>query len=336
MKSTIPCHNTLLDSGSSWRSLAFQALQTHRSSRCLHSPPVLSPLCLCIPNFPLHFLCYTPSHWTLHACPFSSVQLIVTLHCRPPDSSVHGVSRQEYWSGFSCPIPGDLPKPGIKPKSLASPALAHRFSTSSTTWDPVIGLWVTRNLESSYLQIPNFMTFAKTLFSNKITVTVTGRLGLSIDSLEKTLMLGKIEGRRRRRRQRVRWFDDITNSMDMSLSNGEGQGSLACYSPRDHKDSHMTKQLNNNKVLGGSFGAGGALFNSLHRKYGNVGSHSLFCHILKMREEEQTEQRHVLRMTPQASFVTDGVQQNPSQHHLKHTDLHWAHLSFPFSFPSTT
>ena len=46
-----------------------------------------------------------------------------------------------------------------------------------------------------------------------------GHLMQRTDSLEKTLMLGKIEGRRRRGQQRMRWLDSITNSMDMSLSN---------------------------------------------------------------------------------------------------------------------
>ena len=45
-----------------------------------------------------------------------------------------------------------------------------------------------------------------------------GNLMPRADSLEKTLMLGKIEGRRRRGRQRMKWFDGITDSMDMSVS----------------------------------------------------------------------------------------------------------------------
>ena len=52
----------------------------------------------------------------------------------------------------------------------------------------------------------------------KLRLQYSGHLMRRADSFEKTLMLGKIEGRRRRGRQRMRWLDDITNSMDMSLS----------------------------------------------------------------------------------------------------------------------
>ena len=52
----------------------------------------------------------------------------------------------------------------------------------------------------------------------KLKCQYSGHLMRRTDSLEKTLMLGKIEGRRRKGRQRMRWFDGITDSMDMSLS----------------------------------------------------------------------------------------------------------------------
>ena len=52
----------------------------------------------------------------------------------------------------------------------------------------------------------------------KLKLQYFGHLLRRTDLLEKTLMLGKIEGRRRRGRQRMRWSDDITNSMDTSLS----------------------------------------------------------------------------------------------------------------------
>ena len=65
------------------------------------------------------------------------------------------------------------------------------------------------------------------------------------DSFEKTLMLGKIEGRRRRRRQNLRWLDGIIDSMDMGLGGlpgvGDGQGGLACCGSWGRKGSDMTE-----------------------------------------------------------------------------------------------
>ena len=78
----------------------------------------------------------------------------------------------------------------------------------------------------------------------KVKLQYFGHLMQRANSLEKTLMLGKIEGRRRRARQRMRWLDDIIYSMDMSLSKlreiVEGQRSLASCSPCNCKELDTT------------------------------------------------------------------------------------------------
>ena len=75
--------------------------------------------------------------------------------------------------------------------------------------------WTARRSNQSFLKEINPEYSLKGL---KLKLQYSSYLRQRADSLEKTLMLGKIEGKRRRRQQRIRWLDGITNSIDMNLS----------------------------------------------------------------------------------------------------------------------
>ena len=81
----------------------------------------------------------------------------------------------------------------------------------------------------------------------KLKLQYFGHLMRRVDSLEKTLMLGGIGGRRRRGRQRMRWLDGIIDSMHMSLGElqelVDGQGGLACCNSWGHKELDTTELL---------------------------------------------------------------------------------------------
>ena len=81
----------------------------------------------------------------------SRVQLCVTLWTVAYHSSLSmGFSRQEYWSGLPCPPPGDLPNPGIEPRSPESHAFSGRFFTTETPGKPIDPylFWIFRDWNS--------------------------------------------------------------------------------------------------------------------------------------------------------------------------------------------
>ena len=166
--------------------------------------------------------------------------------CEPMDCSLQaspsmGFSRQEYWSGVPLPFPGDLPDPGIEPRSQRlNPGLPHfrkmlyplsHFSVNvKESWVPENWCFWTVVLEKTLESPLDCKEINQSILKEispeylleglmlKLKLQYFGHLMGRTDSLEKTLMLGKIEGGRRRRQQRITWLDGITDSMDMSMS----------------------------------------------------------------------------------------------------------------------
>ena len=100
--------------------------------------------------------------------------------------------------------------------------------------------WTTRRSNQSILQEINPEYSLEGLML-KLKLQYFGHMMRRTDSFEKTLMLGKIEGRRRRGGQRTRWLDGIQDSMDMNLRKlSGGQRNLVCYSPWGCNESDVT------------------------------------------------------------------------------------------------
>ena len=107
--------------------------------------------------------------------------------------------------------------------------------------------WIARRSHQSIVKETNSEYSLEGLML-KLKFQYFGHLMQTADSLEKTLTLGKIEGRRRRGQQRMRWLGGITdskNEFEQALGDGEGQGGFMCCSLWGGKESYRAEQLNN-------------------------------------------------------------------------------------------
>ena len=142
----------------------------------------------------------------------SRVRLFVT-----PRTIVHQTPLfMKFWSGLPFPSPGDLPNPGIEPIKKVECRRIDAFEL--WCWRRLLRVpWTARRSNQSILKeiSPEYSMEGLML---KLKLQYFGYLMWRTDPLGKTLMLGKTEGRRRKGRQRMRWLDGITDSMDMSLS----------------------------------------------------------------------------------------------------------------------
>ena len=108
------------------------------------------------------------------------------------------------------------------------------------------GTWTARRLNQSILKEINPECSLEGLML-KLKLQNFGHLMQRANSLQKTLLLGKIEGRRRRRQwQRMRCLNGITNEFEQTLEDSDAQGILVSCSPLGRKKSDMTEWLNNN------------------------------------------------------------------------------------------
>ena len=106
--------------------------------------------------------------------------------------------------------------------------------------------WTARKSNQSILkEISPEYSLEGLMLKLKLKLQYSGHLMRRTDSLEKTMMVGKIECRQRRGRQRMKWLDGITDSnrheFEQASGDGEGQGSLECCSPWGCKDLDMTE-----------------------------------------------------------------------------------------------